>query len=305
MKKLFGLALLALAFLAPLPAEAACSGGTCFWIGGTGTIDGTSDNGHWATSSGGASCSCVPNNTTDNLTFDGSSSTGTVTVSMPGGTLTAGQITASNFNGTLDFATSNNNVVLSSATPFTSNSSVTRTLNMGSGTWTLSSNTAVWNISTGTNLTLNAGSSTIAFTGSNAANRTFSGGGKTYNIVTVSAIGNGIGQFTVNQANTFATLTISAPNRVSLTNATQTVTTLTNVSGSSSQQVLFQGNLGFGNGVISSANNWTCTYCALAAMTFSGGGAFTATNSFDLGGNSGITITSPSGGSSGGRIIGG
>jgi hypothetical protein len=39
-------------------------------------------------------------------------------------------------------------------------------------------------------------------------------------------------------------------------------------------------------------------------MTFSGGATFNATNSFDLKGNSGITITGPSG-SGGGRIIGG
>jgi hypothetical protein len=34
MKKLFGLFLLAFAFLTPVGAEAACSGGNCFWTGG-------------------------------------------------------------------------------------------------------------------------------------------------------------------------------------------------------------------------------------------------------------------------------
>ena len=38
MNKLLGLFLLALAFLAPVSAEAACSGGTCFWIGSTGRL---------------------------------------------------------------------------------------------------------------------------------------------------------------------------------------------------------------------------------------------------------------------------
>jgi hypothetical protein len=57
---------------------------------------------------------------------------------------------------------------------------------------------------------------------------------------------------------------------------------------------------------MSSANNGTFTWCAFRDMAFSGGGTFSATNSFDLGENSGITITGPVvGGSSGGRVIGG
>ena len=41
-------------------------------------------------------------------------------------------------------------------------------------------------------------------------------------------------------------------------------------------------------------------------MTFSGGGTFAATNSYDFKGNTGITITAPTvGGGGGGRIIGG
>lgn len=66
-------------------------------------------------------------------------------------TLTAGTFDANGFNVTaLTFASSNTNV---------------RTLTMGSGTWTITgNNTTVWTHSTNTNLTLNAGTSTLDFT---------------------------------------------------------------------------------------------------------------------------------------------
>src|SRR6266498_1766181 len=37
-------------------ASAACTGGNCFWIAGTGNFSSTA---HWATASGGASCTCI------------------------------------------------------------------------------------------------------------------------------------------------------------------------------------------------------------------------------------------------------
>lgn len=309
MNKLFGLFLLALAIFSPVNADAACSGGNCFWIGGSGTIDGTSDNGHWAITSGGASCACVPNNTTDNLTFDGSSGTGTVTVSMPGGTLTAGTLTASNFNGTLDFATSNNNVTLTGANAFTSSSSVVRTVNLGSGTWTLSGPSAIWNAITGTNLTLNASTSTIAFTAvGSTGQRRFFAGGKTYATVTVSSAS--AGSFSMAGASgTIGTFTVSTPNKLYfVAGSTATITNFTNITCNSTNQCLVASDNTASNTVatVSSANNWTCTYCAINQMTFTGGGTFTGTNSFDTGINTGIAITPPSGGGGGGgRIIGG
>src|SRR6266540_1820452 len=56
-------------------ASAACAGGNCFWIGGTGNF---SDTTKWSTTSGGASCACTPG-ATDTVTFNAVSGAGTAT----------------------------------------------------------------------------------------------------------------------------------------------------------------------------------------------------------------------------------
>jgi hypothetical protein len=212
------------------------------------------------------------------------------------------------FTGTLDFATNNNNVTLAGASGFTNTGSGTRTLNMGSGIWTLSNNTALWSQAGATNLTFNANSSTISFTGTGGttSRRFLMGTSRTYSTVTFAS---GTSPIIIDGAtNTINTLTI-APGNTVLTpnNTTLTVTTFTNITGSSSTQTVFtSSNPVFGRATVSSANNWTCTWCGFGAMVFTGGGTFSATNSFDFMGNSGITITPPSGGGScPGRIIGG
>jgi len=57
------------------PDVSNCTGGTCFWIGGTGNFSSTA---HWAIVSGGVSCTCTPGST-DNVTFDAASGAGTAT----------------------------------------------------------------------------------------------------------------------------------------------------------------------------------------------------------------------------------
>jgi len=297
MKKLFGLFLLALAFLAPSAANAASR----FWVGGTGTWD-ASDTTHWSATQGGAGGQSVPG-TSDDVTFDGSSGGGTVTVNA---TITVISLTMSAFTGTLDFATNNNNITLSGNSPFTNTGSGTRTLNMGNGTWTLSGATASFSQSGATNLTFNANSSIISYTGT-GAKRFITGNSRTYSAVTV--VGATSGSLTIQGGTsvTIGTLTISAPNRIiSSSGVTTIITTLTNISASVSTPVLFTSDSAV-NGVstISSANNFTCDYCGVTGMTFSGGGTFAATNSYSFGQNSGITITAPTVGTGGGRIIGG
>jgi hypothetical protein len=304
MNKLFGLILLALAFL-PGGAEAAnrfavCAT-TCTWD--------NSSTAMWSTSSGGATGAAAPTSS-DDVILDAATCVGgtTCTITTFAGTisvanLTQSACTASTAGCILDAATNNTNFVISGSTGYANTGSGTRTLNMGTGTWTISGNTGSWNIAA--SMTLSAASSTIEFTGAAAASRTFAGGAKTYGTVMVSAIGTGIGQFAFTASNTFGTLTVSAPNRLSFGNGTtQTITTLTNISGSASSPTLISGNVAFGVGAIASANNWVCDYCGLTNMSFSGGGTFSATNSYDFKNNSGITITPPAG-TGGGRIIGG
>lgn len=125
-----------------------------FWVGGTGTWD-SSTTTHWAATSNGAGGSSVPGSA-DTATFDASSGGGTVT---PDYDMTVTSITMGAFTGTLTFATNNNSPTMST---FSCSGTGTRTLSMGSGTWTMTGNaTTIWTTATTTNLTLNAGTSTV------------------------------------------------------------------------------------------------------------------------------------------------
>ncbi len=95
------------------------------------------------------------------------------------------------------------------------------TINMGSGTWNLTGTSQFWVV--GTNITVNAQTSTINSTNTTASSKQFSGAGKTYNNLVIA--GGGIGAVTFTGANTFANVTIQSPKTVTLTSAiTQTIT---------------------------------------------------------------------------------
>lgn len=297
MNKLFGLFILALAFL-PGGAEAAnrfavCAT-TCTWD--------NSSTAMWSTTSGGATGASAPGSG-DAAILDANTCVGgtTCTITSFAGTLTLGSVimtgfTASGAGGIWDASVNNTNVTITTGSGFDNSGSGNRTINMGSGTWTMSSGS--WN--TSASATINAGTSTIV---GNSAGLFFIGGGKTYYAISLPAI-SGTGIHTFFNNNIVNTFTITPPSRVNFGNGnTLTVTNLTNVSGTSSNQVLFLGNYGGTASGIISANNFTCDWCGFTYMAFSGGGTFTANNSANYGGNSGITINVPSGG--GGKIIGG
>jgi hypothetical protein len=296
------LAACAFLFLATLPANAACPGNACFAIGGGFTMDFATDSAHWSGSTGGTTCSCEPG-TNDALTFDSSSGGGTVTFNVSGG-VTVASITTSSFTGTLDNSINNNAV---NAQFFLCNGAGTQTLKMGSATWSMSHvGGSTWFISC-TNMTLTAGTSTIAFTGTATSTRTFVGGGKTYNTVTFNSSTNFAIQIT--GANTFGTLTVNAPNRVDFTGgSTNTITTLTNITGSSSAETLFDSSAQGTTATISLTNNFTGSWMGFRDITLSGAGTMTASSSFNFGNNAGagLTISAPSSGGGGsGPLIGG
>lgn len=307
MNKLLGLFLLALAFFAPDLAHAANRFAVCTT---TCTWDNT-DTSMWSTTSGGATGASAPV-AGDAVILDAATCVGgtTCTITTFAGTITVDSITmsactASTSGCILDASANDTNFVLQfSGNAYVNTGSGTRTLNMGDGTWTLSGNGAVWNIVA--SATLNANASTIAFTGTGSARRVFTSGNKTYNTLSVAGASSGV--FVSNGSPTIGTLTVGAPNWFLVgSGSTLTVTTITDVTGSSSNQVLFSSTEP-GSGVVtfSSANNWTCSWCGFAYTTFTGGGTFSATNSFSFTNNTGITITPPSvGGGGGGRIIGG
>lgn len=263
-----------------------------FWVLGTASWTAINTT-NWAASTGAAGGQTVPGSA-DTVTFDGSSGGGTVTVNF-GGTITVQSITCGAFTGTLDFSANNNSVTLSAAGGFSGSGAGTRTINLGNGTWTLSATSASWIMTTTTGLTFNANSSTIAFSSvSTSLQRNFGGGGLTYNIVTFGNNGGSGGNINISLANTFATLNIIAPNYVTFPNGvTTTVTNAMSSAGSSGSEIGLACATAGGTATISSANNHALSWYGIRDMAFTGGGTPTATSSFDLGHNSGITITAP------------
>lgn len=139
------------------------------------------------------------------------------TVSQADAMLVNGAFTANGSWTTNDFTATIS--TLSSA-----NSNV-RTFNLGASTINLTSvnATTVWNV-TGTNLTLNAGTSNIVLVNSAVGTRTFAGGGKTYGGLTY-AVTPSPGVLAITGANTFAELNVD-PGRT-LTLPASTTTTVT------------------------------------------------------------------------------
>jgi hypothetical protein len=282
---------LVLTFLWLVPAQAADR----FWVCGTGTWN-VSSSGCWSATSGGAGGETVPG-ASDVAIFDANSGGGTVTTdinpSLQG--LTLGQ-----FTGTLTWATNNNSPSIGSA-GLNNSGTGTRTFNMGNGTWTFTGTSGtVFDQTDTTNLTFNANSSTLVLSGNGDV--TFAGGGQTFNVVQ-KTVGGGL---TITGANTFATLSIATGIRAMYLPGS-TTTTITNAPtwvGTSTAQLLISSSLPDANAVLSIASGtMSMQWAAIRRMTFQDGATFTATNSFDAGGNSGATITMPATG--GPNFIGG
>lgn len=297
---------------------------TCFWVGGTATWDGTNTGGggtggiKWASSTGG-STACTASSgpaagvpgPSDTATFDGSSGGGTVTANPTGTGLTLNTLAMGSFTGTLDFSVNNPSMTLggNGAAGFSVTGTGVRTLKLGSGTFTLktSSNNG-WDATVTTNMTFNGNTATLKFstpttTGSDGVVL----GALSYAGVTFQfgPITNGSLVSVTGSSTTVANMDFTGPAAVQFPSITFTVTGSINSSGSAGSEVFISnGNSASSLTTLSQSNAPTITWSGLRGLTFSGVTS-TATSSFDLGANSGITITAPSGGSSGGHIIGG
>lgn len=267
-----------------------------FWVGGTGTWDATSTT-HWSASTGGSSGASVPG-ASDNIAFDNNSGGGTVTVATDVNSLI---LTMGAFTGTLDFSTNNNNVTIGT---FSGTGTGVRTLNMGNGTWTITGTSGtIWSCSVTTNFTLNANSSILKFTGSASATRTVTPGSVTYATVEVDANSGG-GNLSISQGLTCSTFTVTGPNFVTIGSGLTVTASSLSISGSSGSPVFLSNTSitgGTAAGISVASGTPTITWAALRVCSFSGGATFNATNSFDLGENSGVTITAPS--TSGGGLL--
>lgn len=175
---------------------------------------------------------------------------------------------------------------------FSSNNSNTRTLTLGASTITLNTTSGtVWNITTGTNLTLNAGTSVI-----NSANGvTFQGGGKTYNEVNFTSNGS----VTIGGANTFAVLRRTNTDLYAQMqlNANQTVTTtlvLTGNNATTRRMLITSARDPAGTQrTITCNGSITLTNVDFQWIVGAGSGTWSGTSVGNAVGNSGITFTTP------------
>lgn len=265
-----------------------------FWVGGSGSLDGSTTT-HIAATSNGAGGASYPGSG-DTLTLDSNSGGGTVTFAADH---TLQSFSMSSFTGTVDNSANNNNITLTNntGTVFNASGSATQTLNMGNGVWTVSGTAALWN-TVNNNLTLNANSSTLRFTGVAATERLQTLGNKTYNIIDFD----GVGAYRVSSTGTITSLVLGPG--VSLQVPSITINGISSTATLSSPATLTSNN--YGTAVTVSGNaTFTISNCAIKDLTFSGGNTRTANNSFNLGNNSGITINAPSGGGSNpARVIG-
>lgn len=278
-----------------------------FWVGGTGTWD-SSTTTHWSASTGGAGGASAPT-TNDSVTFDGSSGGGTVTADTTINGLTLNTIVMGAFTGTLDFSVNNPSLTLGAngTTGFSCNGTATRTLKLGSGTFTTkSSSNNGFDFGTVTGLTFVGGTATFNLPTSGTANvQAFIGNASisfSGNTFTIPSRTDGSG-VTLQNVGTVANLNITGPVQVSL--PTMTVTNAISWAGTSSGLIILSDNTKFGGSVptVTLTAGGTIQWAGINLITFAGT-APTITNSYNLGGNSGVTITGPSAGA-GGHIIGG
>lgn len=268
-----------------------------FWVGGTGTWDAATTT-HWAATSGGAGGQSVPSSG-DFVTFDAASGGGTVTTST---NPTIVSLTWGAFTGIIDFSVNNNNLTTQI---FNGSGSGTRTFRMGSGLFTLNGGGgSPWDIGTITNLTWTPGTANILISsGGNQTNDiSFGSGALSYNAVTITntSFPATPWNFSISGDPTFASLTMNFVQSLQVQlGHTFTITgALTINNGSSTNSILITtNNLSF-TGTISLGSVNTVSWCAFRSIIVSGAGSLTANNSFNLGGNTGITINAPAGSSS-------
>lgn len=142
---------------------------------------------------------------TATFTSAGKTITFPITVNAPGGSFVLGDAFNSTAAATLTRGTFNANNFNVTCTSFASSNSITRTVTMGSGLWTLSGTGTIWNFATITGLTFNKNTADIFASSTSTASRTFTGGGLSYNKLTIGGT-TGTSTFIISNANSFTEL---------------------------------------------------------------------------------------------------
>jgi hypothetical protein len=155
-------------------------------------------------------------------------------------------------------------------------------------------NGSVWDAATTTGLTFNAGTSTLLInTPANGNTQTFAGGGLTYNILSIGARNSSGSQIGMTGNNTFSNILMAPTAVVAFANgSTQTISTAFAWNGTASNQ------LGISNQGSDSVVTIACQVGSVISWAYVRGVTFTGTtvvcsNSFNMGRNTGSTITAP------------
>lgn len=274
--------------------------------GGNLTATNTSNWASSSTATCGSGGQTVPGSG-DTVTLDANSLGGTITLNF-GGTFSITSLTMGAFGGTFDNSVNNNNITAGGS--ITWSGTGTRTIKLGTATYTATTGAATMGADTVNNLTYtgNSGASFV-FSGANAIRKFDMGSSGSFahgNVTFAASTGTGYVQITsLTSTNTLKSLTINGPNYVGqVSNAVITVTpNALTFNGSASGLIVVQPvdsaitSVEFVPGAGSSAI-WT----AFRGVVSTG---LVATNSFAFGNATGITITAPATGGSGGTIIGG
>lgn len=181
-----------------------------------------------------------------------------------------------------------------------SSTSNVRTLALGSSTITITDvSGTLWSLVT-TNLTFDAGTSTIVLADAGAGSKTFAGGGATYNIVSITT--GGAGAWTFTGSNTFAQLTTTGGGTKTIKFTLGTTTTLTGgessfFSGAAGNLITLGSSTPGSAWTLSIASNKSSDYLSVSDCTVSGGGKlYCGANSTDGGGNNAnVVFTAPPG----------
>jgi hypothetical protein len=192
-------------------------------------------------------------------------------------------------NGTFD----TKNFTVSVSTLSSSNSNV-RTINLGSSTFTMSNAASPISISTTTNLTFNSGTST--FNLSYLGSVTITAGGLTFYNINFTETSSGT--HTINGANTFNNLTITAPSAAGLRQvifaANQTINGTLTVAGATAVRRIFLRSDTLGTQRDLTVGTLVADDCDFRDIDILGAAAGSSpTRAGDCGGNTGITFPSP------------
>jgi hypothetical protein len=256
-----------------------------FWVG-TGNW---SDTAHWSTTTGGAGGASVPG-TADAAILDAASGGGVCTVDVD---ISCQSVTMGAFTGTFDNSVNNKNVTVSATTAFSITGTGVRNIKLGNGTYFLTGPGSTWDATVTTNLTFDPGNSLISWTHTApTATRAFNTGGLTYKNFYIAGITTRGNVFQFVQANAAfpGNFTVDAPNNLLLVNgSTMTIGNLL-VNGTVDDPVSLLSTSVTASATIA-VTTATITGAVLRWMAFTGGP--TATDSSDLGGNSGVSIIAP------------